>query len=78
MSGRPSAATERALKLVDEGMAPYAAALQEQIAPSTIYRALKALRTRRRSRLTGKVIPRCHCGKAVYADGKCYAHFQKR
>lgn len=31
-------------------------------------------RLRKRSLLTGKVIPRCHCGKAVYADGKCWSH----
>ncbi len=23
-------------------------------------------------------IPRCKCGKAVYAGGMCYAHFQMR
>lgn len=40
MSGRPSAATERALKLVQRGVAPFAAARKEKIAPSTIYRAL--------------------------------------
>lgn len=70
MSGRPSAATEKALALIAKGMAPFAAAKKVGIAPSTIYRA--------RSRLTGKVIPRCHCGKAVYSDDKCYGHFQRR
>lgn len=40
MSGRPSAATERALKLVAKGMPPYRAAKKEGIDPSTIYRAL--------------------------------------
>jgi len=33
---------------------------------------------RRRSMLTGKIIPRCRCGKAVYAEGKCYGHYQSR
>lgn len=41
MSGRPSAATERALKLIAKGMTPYAAAKKVGIALSTIYRALK-------------------------------------
>lgn len=41
MSGRPSAATEQALKLVAKGMTPYAAAKKVGIALSTIYRALK-------------------------------------
>jgi transposase len=40
MSGRPSAATERALKLVQKGVAPYRAAKREKVSPSTIYRAL--------------------------------------
>lgn len=44
MSGRPSAATERALKLVEKGMTPYAAAKKVGIALSTIYRALAKLR----------------------------------
>jgi hypothetical protein len=72
VSGRPSAATERALKRIAKGEAPFAAAKKEGVAPSTVYRA------RKRSRLTGKVIPRCHCGKAVYAEGMCYAHYQSR
>lgn len=33
---------------------------------------------RKYSLLTGKLIPRCVCGKAVYADGKCYQHYQAR
>lgn len=41
MSGRPSAATEQALKLVSKGLTPYAAAKKVGIALSTIYRALK-------------------------------------
>jgi transposase len=45
MSGRPSAATERALKLVKSGMAPFAAAKKVGVAPSTIYRALKKVRS---------------------------------
>jgi hypothetical protein len=40
MSGRPSAATEKALKLVAKGMPPFAAAKKVGIAPSTIYRAI--------------------------------------
>jgi hypothetical protein len=40
MSGRPSAATEKALALVAKGMTPYAAAKKVGIALSTIYRAL--------------------------------------
>ena len=30
------------------------------------------------SRLTGKPIPRCACGKAVYAEGLCYGCYQTR
>jgi transposase len=41
MSGRQSAATEKALKLVQKGLTPYAAAKKVGIALSTIYRALK-------------------------------------
>jgi transposase len=41
MSGRPSAATEKALKLVEKGLTPYAAAKKVGIALSTIYRALE-------------------------------------
>jgi hypothetical protein len=40
MSGRPSAATEKALKLVAKGLTPYRAAKKVGIALSTIYRAL--------------------------------------
>lgn len=40
MSGRPSAKTEKALKLVAKGMPPYRAAKKCGIQPSTIYRAL--------------------------------------
>lgn len=42
MSGRPSAATEKALKLIQQkGLTPYAAAKKVGIALSTIYRALR-------------------------------------
>jgi transposase len=44
MSGKPSADTERALRLVAKGMTPYAAAKKVGIALSTIYRALKRLK----------------------------------
>lgn len=40
MSGRPSAATEQALKLIAKGMPAFRAAKKTGIAPSTIYRAL--------------------------------------
>lgn len=40
MSGRPSAATEKALALVAKGVPPYRAAKKAGIDPSTIYRAL--------------------------------------
>jgi hypothetical protein len=40
MTGRPSAATEKALALIAKGMTPYAAAKKVGIALSTIYRAL--------------------------------------
>ena len=41
MSGRPSAATEQALKAIAAGkLNPYAAAKKYGLAPSTIYRAL--------------------------------------
>lgn len=45
MSGRPSAATEKALKLIAKGMTPYAAAKKVGIALSTIYRALAKKRS---------------------------------
>ena len=41
MSGRPSAETLKALKLIEKGMTPYAAAKKVGIALSTIYRAQK-------------------------------------
>lgn len=41
MSGRRSAATERALARVKNGETPYSAAKAEGIALSTIYRAVK-------------------------------------
>ena len=44
MSGRPSAATEKALKLVEKGVPPYRAAKKAGIQPSTIYRALAKLK----------------------------------
>lgn len=44
MAGRQSAATEQALKLVKQGLAPYAAAKKAGISPSTIYRALAKLK----------------------------------
>jgi len=44
MAGRQSAATERALALIAEGMTAYAAAKQEGLALSTIYRALARAR----------------------------------
>jgi hypothetical protein len=48
MSGQISAATERALKLVLKGWTPYAAAKKEGIALSTIYRALKREKEKRK------------------------------
>jgi hypothetical protein len=45
MSGRQSEAVAKALKLVDKGMTPYAAAKKVGIALSTIYRALKRRRS---------------------------------
>ena len=47
MSGRPSAATERALKLVEKGVAPYRAAKKAGVQPSTVYRALKKMLERK-------------------------------
>lgn len=44
MSGRPSAATEQAMKLIAKGVPPYRAALKVGIQPSTIYRALAKLK----------------------------------
>jgi transposase len=48
MSGKPSADTERALKLVAKGMTAYAAAKKTGIALSTIYRALKREKERQK------------------------------
>jgi transposase len=47
MSGKLSADTERALKLVAKGMTAYAAAKKTGIALSTIYRALKRQKEQR-------------------------------
>jgi len=44
MSGKPSAAVERALARVAAGQTAYSAAKAEGLALSTIYRALKRLR----------------------------------
>ena len=44
MSTRQSAAVDRALRLVRQGMTPYAAAKKVGIALSTIYRAQARLR----------------------------------
>ena len=44
MSGRISSQTEKALRLVQKGLTPYAAAKKVGIALSTIYRAQKRLR----------------------------------
>ena len=41
MAAKQSADVDRALRLVDKGMKPYAAAKNVGIALSTIYRALK-------------------------------------
>lgn len=43
MAGRMSAATERALRLVQKGMTPLQAAIKQKIAPSTLYMAMKRL-----------------------------------
>lgn len=47
MSGRPSAATEKALKLIEKGVPPFRAAKKVGIDPSTIYRALAKLKKKR-------------------------------
>jgi len=44
MSGRISSATEHALRLIQGGMRPFAAAKQAGISAPTIYRALKRIR----------------------------------
>lgn len=41
MSGKQSADTDKALKLIAKGMTPYRAAKKVGIALSTIYRAIK-------------------------------------
>ena len=41
MAAKQSSDTDKALKLVEKGMTPYAAAKKVGIALSTIYRALK-------------------------------------
>ena len=47
MRGKRSAATERALKMVAKGVAPYRAALKCGIQPSTIYRVLAQMKKRK-------------------------------
>ena len=59
MSGRPSAATEKALRLVKGGLTPYAAAKKAGIALSTIYRAIKRCD-----------YPKCNCPLAWGGKGK--------
>lgn len=44
MSARQSAAVDKALRLIANGMTPYAAARKAGIALSTIYRAQKRLK----------------------------------
>ena len=56
MSGRPSAATERALARIQAGATAYSAAKAEGIALSTIYRALKAIRARQGAAAARQVI----------------------
>lgn len=46
MAGKQSAETTKALKLIEKGMTPYAAAKKVGIALSTIYRALGKLRSK--------------------------------
>lgn len=48
MSGKPSADTEKALRLVAKGWTAYAAAKKTGIALSTIYRALKREREKQK------------------------------
>lgn len=43
MAGRMSAATERALRMVQKGTTPLQAAIKQKIAPSTLYMAMKRL-----------------------------------
>lgn len=46
MTARQSGATDRALKRIQKGSTPYAAAKAEGIALSTIYRCLKRIKSR--------------------------------
>lgn len=43
MAGRMSAATERALRMVQKGVTPLQAAIKQKIAPSTLYMAMKRM-----------------------------------
>lgn len=43
MAGRISAATERALRMVQRGTTPLQAAIKQGIAPSTLYMAMKRM-----------------------------------
>jgi len=43
MAGRMSAATERAIRMVQKGATPLHAAIKQGIAPSTLYMAMKRL-----------------------------------
>jgi hypothetical protein len=43
MAGRMSAATERALRMVQRGTTPLQAAIKQKIAPSTLYMAMKRM-----------------------------------
>lgn len=54
--------TQDAMALVDQGMAPYAAARQVEMSPNTLYVALK----RRREKETQEACP-C-CGSLVAKD----------
>jgi len=44
MAGKINADTQKALKLIEKGMTPYAAAKKVGIALSTIYRAIKRMK----------------------------------
>lgn len=48
MTGRMSGATEKALALIAKGLTPYAAAKKVGIALSTIYRAQKRIKEKRK------------------------------
>jgi hypothetical protein len=54
MTGRNSAATERALKRVANGETPYSAAKAEGIALSTIYRALERQKNKGRKPMSDR------------------------